>query len=369
MTHRERVLAALNHQVPDRIPKDLGGTRDTSIVVEGYERLKERLSVEAESVVCNRMMRVVDVHEEILQKLDIDVRCVFPGAPTRGCAEELGPNKYRDVWGVERVHPPGSYYYDQVSFPLAGDITPSDILRYPWPDPDDPGYVAPLRERVDWIRTQTDYASVLTLPSAFVHTSQYLRGFEDWYVDLALDPKRLEVLFDAVLDVTCQMARRELEAVGGDVDVVICADDLGAQDTLQFSHEDYVKYIKPRHARYFQLIHDMSPAKLLFHSCGSVASVIEDLIEIGVDVLNPVQVAAGGMDPKSLNKAFGGRIAFWGGVDSQHLLPRGTASEVKDAVASLSRELGEEGGYVIAAVHNIQPDVPVENILAMFGYE
>ena len=367
MTHRERVLAALSREETDRPPMDLGGTRDSSIVLEGYDRLKAHLGVETENRLCDRMMRVVHVDEEVSQKLDLDFRSVFPGAATRGCAEELGPDTFRDVWGVERVHPLGSYYYDQVSFPLSGEITTSEILNYPWPDPDDPGYTAPLRERVNWIRTQTDCAAILTVPAPFVHISQYLRGFEDWYVDMALEPKRLEMLFDAVQDITSQIARRELEAVGSDVDIVICADDLGAQNALQFSREAYLKYIKPRHEKYFKLIHEMSPAKLLFHTCGSVVSIIDDLIEIGVDILNPVQVAAEGMDPKTLKERFGEKLCFWGAVDTQHLLPHGTPEEVKATVEKLTAELGAGGGYVISAVHNIQPDVPVENILAMLG--
>jgi uroporphyrinogen decarboxylase len=244
----------------------------------------------------------------------------------------------------------------------------SDIVNYPWPDPDDPGYVQGLKERLKWIRENTDCATILTLPAPFVHISQYLRGFEDWYVDLIINTKRIEALFDAVLEITMEVARQELHEVGQDVDIVICADDLGAQQSLQFSHEHYVKYVKSRHEKYFRQIHDLSPAKVLFHTCGSVAAIIEDLIETGVDILNPVQVSAGGMDPVELKKKYRGKIAFWGAMDTQSVLPHGSVDDVKKMVAERIEQMGEGGGYVLSSCHNIQPDVPLENVLAMFHY-
>src|SRR5512136_280695 len=226
MTSRERVLATLSHQQPDRVPLDLGGTRNSTMVVESYERLKAHLDIATPSKMIERMMRVVEIDEEVCRALAIDTRGVFPGGPSRGLAADLGPTRYRDMWGVERVQPEGSYYYDLAGSPLAGDIDVQDILRYPWPDPDDPGFTAGLNDRIRWIREQTDAASVLALPPAFVHISQYLRGFEDWFCDFVAEPKRLEALFDAILDVTMAIAKRQLQAVGRDVDVVLTSDDL-----------------------------------------------------------------------------------------------------------------------------------------------
>lgn len=368
MTHRERLLAALSHQQPDRVPLDIGGTVDSSIVVEGYERLKKHFGVEAENRFINRMMRVVDVDERILKALDIDTRGVFMGAPVKGADQELAPDGYRDLWGVERFKPEHSYYYDIRTFPLAGDITVSDIARYPWPDPDDPGFVRGVKDRLNWVRENTDCAAVLALPSVFVHVSQYLRGFEDWYCDIALNTRVLEALFDAVLEINMQVAKNVLNEAGSEADVILTADDLGAQQGLQFSREDFVKYFKPRFATFFKMIHDLSPGKLLFHTCGSVSAIVEDLIEIGVDALNPVQVMAAGMDPMELKKKYRGRMAFWGAMDSQTVLPKGSVEDVKKMVEERIEQMGEGGGYVLGAVHNIQPDVPVENILAMFGH-
>ena len=367
MTHRERVLAAVSHQQPDRVPIDLSGTRDTSMVVEAYERLKDHFGIKGENELMSRMMRVVKVDERILRELDIDTRPIFTNA-TDGNAEELGPRRYRDPWGIERVHPEGSYYYDQTKFELSGKITIADIVKYPWPDPEDPVYVQNLKERLMWIRKNTDCAAILRLPGPFIHTSQYLRGFEDWFCDFILNTKVLEALFDAVLEINMQLAKHALEEVGQDSDVVICGDDLGSQIGLQMSYEHYVKYVKPRHEKYFRQIHELSSAKFIFHSCGSVAAIIEDLIEIGVDILNPVQITAAGMDPVELKKKFRGRMAYWGAMDSQNVLPYGSVDEVKKMVEERIEQMGEGGGFVLSSCHNIQPDVPLENVLAMFQH-
>jgi uroporphyrinogen decarboxylase len=368
MTSRERVMAAVSHRQPDRVPLDLGGTRNSTMVVEAYEKLQRHFGVGVPPRMCERMMRVVEVDEQILRPLQIDTRAVFPGTATKGRAAELGPRRYRDMWGVERVQPEGSLYYDLAASPLSGEISTSDILAYPWPDPEDPGHVAGLKERVRWIREHTECAAVLALPSAFVHVSQYLRGFEDWFCDFVVDAGRLEVLFDAVLDVNMRIARRQLAEVGREVDLVLCSDDLGAQQALQVSHEHYLRYIKPRHEKYFRQIHDLTPAKLAFHSCGSVASIIEDLIEIGVEVLNPVQPMAGGMNPVELKKKYRGRLALWGGTDTQAIVPRGSVADVKRMVEELIEQVGEGGGFIFASCHNVQPDVPLENLLAMYQH-
>ena len=368
MTHRERLLNAMAHEQPDHVPIDLGGTINSSIVVEAYEPLKRHFGIESSNVPLNLMMRVVHVDERILRSLDIDVRNVTMWFPRGASGDSLNFFSYKDMWGVERVRPEGGYYFDVIKPPLSGEIRVADVAKYTWPDPESVVEVNQIRKEIELLRKTTDCAIVLYLPPPFVHTSQFLRGFEDWYVDFALNTKVLEALADATLEVNLAITGRVLKAVGNDVDVVLCADDLGAQCGLQVSPYDYRRYIKPRHAVYFQLIHELSPARLLFHSCGSVASIIEDFIEIGVDALNPVQVSTSGMCPVSLKTQFGDRMVFWGAIDSQHVLPRGSVDDVRRAVEETVEQMGEGGGYVLSAVHNIQPDVPTENILAMFQH-
>ena len=347
------------------VPIDFASTRDSSIVVEGYERLKRHFGIQAENVLTSRMMQVVDVDERMLKTLDIDTRGVFPATPPDVI---LGENRYRDQWGVERVKPPGSFYYDQLSFPLAGEITVSSIVGYPWPDPHGPIRTRGLKERIKHIRDETDCAAVLNLPSGFVHTSQYLRGFEDWFLDFARDRRLLATLFDAVLDVNLATCKELLGEVGGEVDVLLASDDLGLQSGLMISPEAYRDLIKPRHKRYFQLMHDMSLAKVLFHTCGSVVDILDDLVEIGVDVLHPVQVSAAGMDPARLKKGWGEKLALWGAIDTQRILPYGSIDDVRAEVERRIDELGKGGGYVLAAVHNVQPDVPTKNLLTMYRH-
>jgi len=367
MTSRDRVLRALNHQEPDRVPLDLGGTHDSSIVVEGYERLKAHFAVSTSTQIMQRMTRAATVDEAVLQALGIDTRAIVIGSPRRSVAAELGPREYRDMWGVERVHPEGGYYYDQRRAPLEGSITVADVRRHTWPDPEDPGLLEGMAARLAWIRTHTEAAAILTLPAPFVHLSQFIRGFQDWYTDFILGTDVLEALFDAVLDITIRIAERELEAFGRDVDVVRCGDDLGGQNGLQVGREHYLRYIKPRHAKFFRRVRELTPAKLMFHSCGSIVDILPDLIETGVQIINPVQVTARGMDPAFLKREFGRDLVFWGGTDSQKTLPFGTAEEVRAMVARLIDTFGPGGGFVFSSCHNIQPDVPLENVLAMFA--
>ena len=368
LTSRERVLKTLNHEEPDRVPMDLGGTHDSSIVVEGYERLKAHFGVSSKTEIMQRMTRAVMVDEEVLRKLAIDTRAIILGAPTRGLAAELGPGAYRDMWGVERFQPEGSYYYDQRTAPLAGRITVTDVVRYPWPDPEDPGLLSGMRERLDWIRTHTNAAAVLTLPAPFVHLTQFVRGFEGWYMDFILGTDVLEALFDTVLEITLRIAERELEAFGSEVDVVRCGDDLGGQTGLQVSYDHFRRFIKPRLARFFLRVHELTPAKLMFHSCGSIVDILDDLVEIGVDIINPVQVTARGMDPAFLKKKCGSKLVFWGGTDSQKTMPFGSVEDVRKMVEDLIETLGRGGGFVFSSCHNIQPDVSAEKVVAMFEH-
>lgn len=370
MTHRERVLAALNHQEVDRVPVDLGATRDSSIVKQEYLRLKEYLGINGNRPIrlLNRMMQVVEPEEEVLEYFDVDLRGVGPGPPEKGGDKELGENRYQDEWGVVRVKPPGSFYYDLVDSPLSGPLASSDIMNYGWPDPHDPGRIKGLREKVERLRGSTDYAIVLSLPSPFVHISQYIRGFEDWFIDSVANPRLLGMLCDAILDVTLAMCGDALKEVGELVDIVFCADDLGMQNGPIVSPEIYRRLFKMRHKRYLQFVHDHTSAKLAFHTCGSVWDLLDDLIEIGVEVLNPIQVAAAKMDTIQLKKRYGKHLSFWGAIDTQHILPHGAKEDVEREVKRRIGHLARGGGYILSAVHNIQPDVPPSNIVTMYEW-
>jgi len=366
LSHRERVVKALKHEEPDRVPLDLGGTVNSSIHIAAYQKLKAHFNVEAEDVILHKFEQAVVVHEPILQALDIDFRCVAPGPPDSKPDMPVGEDGYQDEYGVVRRKPPGTLYYDLVKSPLAGRIRVHDIVSFPWPDPTDPGYVRGLRDRLLNYRHNTDYAIVLRLPSVFVHTTQFVRGFEDWFADLAADQKLAVALFDAATEHSSALAVEMLKAGGDLADVVATSDDLGFQNGPIVSPEMYRRLFKPRHRKYFDAVKKHTGAFIHFHCCGSIYKLLDDLIDIGADVIHPVQVAAKDMDSRILAPEFGDRLSFWGGVDTQRVLPHGTPEDVKAEVRRRIRDFAPGGGYILGAVHNIQTGVPVENIIAMY---
>jgi len=365
LSHRERVIRALNHKEPDRVPFDLGGTVCSSIHITGYQKLKAHFGITAEDTIINTMMQTAAIHEPILKALDTDFRYVIPGPIESKQAIRVGEDGYQDEFGIIWRKPPRSLYYDVAKSPLSGPITLQDIVNFPWPDPTDFGYTRGLRERLLHYRENTDYAIALKLTGSFVHTSQFLRGFEDWFIDLAADKKLAAALFDATVEHSMALTE-EILKVGGDLaDVVVVGEDLGFQNEPIVSLDLYQELFKPRHVKYFNTIKKHTSAFIHLHSCGSIYKLLPDIIELGVDIINPVQVAAMNMDSGKLAREFGDQLSFWGGIDTQSVLPKGTTIDVTSEVKRRIKDLAPGGGYILGAVHNIQPDVPVENILAM----
>jgi uroporphyrinogen decarboxylase len=229
----------------------------------------------------------------------------------------------------------------------------------------DPGRFQGLRERARNLHEETDYAVVLNLTNGPVHQCQYLRGYGTWLEDLLLRPVFAEALMDRVVDVLIQIANRALEEAGPYVDLVTFGDDIATQNATLFRPDLYRKMIKPRHKALADTIHRHGKL-LLFHSCGSVYTLVRDLIEVGVDVLNPVQVSAADMATSRLKREYGSELAFWGAIDTHRVLPRGTPADVTEEVKRRVDDLHGNGGYVLCAVHNLQPEVPPENIVAMY---
>ncbi len=366
MTHRERVLAALNHKQPDRVPMDLAGTFASTITLEGYQRLKEYLGIQEETIIMSRRSQVAQPHEEVLRHFDIDTRGIQPKGPA-GWADQVFPDgSYQDEWGVIRSRPPeGGHFYVSGS-PFAGEPTSEDIRKHPWPDPYDPGYVQGLAEEARRLHQETDFAVVLNFPVGFVHQAQFLRGYEEWLMDLILNPTFAEALMDRLLEIYLIIGERMIEAAGGHFDAMFYGDDVAFQGGPMMSLDLYRKIIKPRHRQLFAHLKAKAGVPLVFHSCGSVYPLMEDLIEVGVDCLNPVQVSAKDMDTQRLKREFGDRMAFWGAIDTHKVLPFGTPEEVRAEVKRRIEDLAPGGGYVLNSVHNLQSEVPPENIVAMF---
>ncbi len=345
---------------------DLGSARFTGLVMHAHDRLCEHLGFGETGELIDTMQQLYEVDERVMEHLDVDARSISLGPPDAGGDVMLPDGRHKDEWGVVRVRPPGCYYYELNECPLAGQITATDIARYPMPDPTDPGRFRGLRERARQLRDKTDYAVMFNARYHLVHQTQYLRGFEDWYCDLAGDPELFASLMEAVLENLLEMNRRALAELGDLIDIVAMGDDVGLQDRPVCSVPMYQSMIRPFQERVVEQIREHTRAKILYHTCGSVYAYINDFIEIGIDALNPVQVSAKNMEPARLKREFGDRITFWGGIDTQRLLPLGSPEEVAAEVRRMFEIMGAGGGWVLAAVHNIQPDVPPENILAMF---
>lgn len=367
MTPRERVVRALARQETDRVPIDLGSTWVSTTTIPFYERLKRHFGVDRPTELMERNMQVCHIDEGILARLSVDTRFVSYNAPELACNQntELADGHYRDPWGIEWRKPASSFYYDLHKAPLAGEITKSDILHHPWPDPSDPGVTRGLRARVEAMRASTDCALVLNLSLWVLQCSQNVRGYEDWYIDLATQPDLLECMADCLTESMIGPLEMVTAEVGDLVDVISVSDDIGHQDRLCMRPATYRRVFKPRHARMMEAIRTRSGAPIMWHTCGSVVDVIDDLAEIGVACLNPVQTTAARMDPVGLKREFGNRMSFWGGIDTMHVLNNGSTGEVRGEVRSKINALAPGGGYILNPTHNLQPDVPVENLLAM----
>ena len=372
MTSRERVLAALAHREPDRIPFDLGGSRVTGIHIRAYARLRAALDLPVgEPRVGDITQQLAEVDLDVLDALGCDIRGVAPRTAStyrRQFRQDAGHQTFVDEWGVGRRMPlDGGLYFDAFAPPLGGDPDDSAIDGYAWPDPGDPARIAGMAEAArGYALDERRAVNVASICGGLTEGLFKLRGFEEGYMDLASEPARARRVMERILEVKLAYWSRLLPELAGVVDVVGEADDLGGQDRTLFAPATYRALIKPLHRELFAFLHARTDARVFFHTCGAVRELIPDLIEIGVDVLNPVQVSAAGMDTASLKREFGRDLVFWGGgVDTQRVLGSGTSADVGSEVRRRVADLAPGGGFVFAAVHNVQPNVPPENVLAM----
>ena len=365
ITPRQRVLMSLNHQEPDRAPMDLGGINNTAMHLKIETALKEHLGFEGgepEIRATNQLVTVGD--ERILEHFGSDTRSIYFEEDRPW--QEVDQGIYQDQWGLQyKINPDGNYY-NFCGHPLSRASSVEEIKAYRFPDPRAEVRVAGLKERAESYGGR--YCLVLEgMREPIFGTPSWLRGHTQFYMDLVGNKPMVDALLDSVLEFYLELTDFLLERLGPYLDVVKVGDDLGTQNNLIISPAMYREFIKPRQKILYEHIKGKGDFKLLLHSCGAIRSIIPDLIEIGVDALNPVQTTAGGMDPVELKREFGRDITFWGGgIDTQHVLP----FEPPDAVA---REVKKNleifkpgGGYVFAQIHNLMPDVPLENIFAMY---
>lgn len=365
MKHRERVRRALAHQEADRVPLDFGSTTSTTITAGAYKNLTAYLSLPDSAQTMRVTSSIVFPSEAVLQRFDIDTRGLVVGSPVNWQDKYYPDGTMEDEWGITWDRPLGGHWY-ATKHPFSGEADISALERYHWPDPHDPGRTAGLRDRVKKMHEDTDYAVVLTLPRGVFEMSKLLRGYEDSLIDLIANPVYHTALMQAIQDVYLPLIVDALDAAGTYIDVVWYGDDLGVQDGLLLSPATYRKLIKPFHEVILDTIRRHTDAYILFHSCGSVYDALPDLVEIGVQALTPVQVSAAGMDTKRLKAEFGGKLAFWGGIDTHQVLPWGTVDDVRAEVHRRIDDLAPGGGYILDSVHNIQDEVSPEKVCAMF---
>jgi uroporphyrinogen decarboxylase len=375
MNSRERILAAINHREPDRIPFDLAGTTWTGIANLAYQNLLTFIGKESESPNWSDVIQQIVVPaDDILTKLQVDTRGLFPLTSSNWDVydklKDAGENwEYLDEWGFTLHFPKqNGHWFSYVRHPME-NILPDvqQIKACHWPFASDRRRIAGLREKALNYKRQGKIVIIKGLCAGIFEMHQRCRGMENALLDSFLYPEFSDLLIGKIADLKIEFWKMALDELADVVDIVAEGDDYGTQESQLIDPEHFRQYYKPHIARIIKATKQCAPnAKVMFHSCGNVRPEIPDFIEMGIDILNPVHVNASGMEPYQLKKDFGRDIVFWGGgVDTQKILPSGTVIEVADDVKKNIDALAPGGGFVFATVHNIQSDVPPQNIMAM----
>jgi len=374
MNSRDRLLTTLDHREPDRVPLDLGSTQVSGIHLVAYQGLRQALGLRpVEAQLSDYIQGLALPDDDVIERLGVDVRGLFPlNSHNWNVREEDAGDywAYHDEWGITHHRPKsGGLYFSIVQVPLGDpNLTAGGIRRHSWPNMADPARIAGLRELAESYRS-AGFGVVLKDPFAGIfEMSQRIVGMENIMIMMALRKEVAGVLFDKLLELKLSFWEMALPQLADMVDVVSQADDYGTQESQLISPAMFREQIKPRLKILFERVKSLAPdSKRFFHSCGNVRPLLPDYIEIGVEILNPVHIRAKGMDPAALKREFGQDLVFWGGgVDTQGVLPHGTPQEVKDDVRRNIEALAPGGGFVFNTVHNIQADVPPQNIIAMW---
>jgi uroporphyrinogen decarboxylase len=376
MSSRERVIACLEHREPDRVPLSM------SITINAYNNLKRHLGIDLPEDLKPGRWTEVNIHPSVAEKFGLDVLGVPMNPPRRSFPKQAGPNRRIDEWGVEWAKvelPNGGYYYEMAVAPLA-NATVADLDDYPWPDGRDPGRVEGLRETFRHIHDDTGFAILSKFGGAVFEQAWYLRGMERFFTDMVENPAFVHALLDRICRIQMAWDAAGIEAVGEYVDILrLSGEDLGTQAAPLISLRMFRQYVRPYLERLWtfakcRLLEKNPRGKIMLHSCGAVRAFIPDWINMGLDILDPIQPNAKGMEPERLKADFGAALTFHGGIDAQYVLPFGTPEEVRRHTCRYIQALAPGGGYIVAPVHNVQGDVPPENLVAMrdaveeFGY-
>ncbi len=377
MTSYERVKMALDHKEPDKIPFDLGGTVLTGMNISTYKNLRDFMGMpKIDCEVSDVTQQLAHIHEDMIDRLNVDVRRVDPQSPTQSgfkkqIFEEGNYFKYLDEWGIGWKMPKvGGHYFDMCSQPLADCYEIEHLADYNFPNPLDIGRFEKMKAQADDVVFNQKRAYVLGRMCAGIwEMSLWTNGFEKYFCDMIANESFAHHMIEKITEIKMQYWEKALQTVGDNVLIVSEADDLSTQISTLVSMDMYKKMVSPYHKKLFDHIRKVAkvPVKIFYHSCGAIKELIPTLIEEGVDILNPVQVSASGMDTAVLKREFGKDISFWGGgIDTQRVLPKGTVQEVIDETKRRIDDLRKDGGFIFNPVHNVQSDVPAENYFAMW---
>ena len=367
MSSRDRILRTLSHREPDRVPFNLSLTQDI------YHSLRSHLGLPPNLDKASGLWTEVSLDMDLIEAMSIDFVTFGLNPPQKKSLEGPVSGLTYDEWGVGRIRikrEDGSFYNEMVYHPLAG-ASLEDVLDYPWPDALDPARYMGLREKALRLRKDTDKALVAKLSNAIWEQSWWLYGMEAFLIDLVEKPEVACAILDKVTDIAVCKMETGLEAIGDLVDIIrLSGEDLGTQIAPMISPKYFNSFLKPRFARLWstaktKILQKNSAARLMLHSCGNVRPFIPTWIEMGLDILDPIQPRARGMEPEGLKRDFGEQLIFHGGIDLQQVLPFGTAQEVQAEVRRYIQALGPGGGYIVSPAHNVQSDVPPQNLVAI----
>ncbi len=371
MTSRERVQAVLNHEKPDRVPIIMGVSNATGIKIRPYRGLLKMLNLDVEEKYIYDWPELGTAlpDERVMQRLHSDVRGVLDRFPLEVYQRNQSRPEHTpffDDWGGGQMEIAPEEWFPGIA-PIP-DATTVDVLeKYPWPNMDDPYRVAHVRAQAKELHDANQYAIMATPWLMFPFERAFeMQGMEKFLMNLAVEPDFAQELLNKNNQLCMQLMSHFLDECGDLIDIIKIGDDLGTQESLMISPRMYRRMLKPLHAEMIAMIKQKTKAKVFFHTDGDVFDLIEDFIEIGVDVLNPIQTSAGKMsDLEGLKQRYNKRIVFCGAIDTQKVLPYGTPDQVRQEVKRVINILGKDGGYMLATVHTVMNEVPPENILAM----
>ena len=373
MTSRERVLKTLNHEIPDRVPIDLGGFQ-TGIHKRAYADLIAYLGLKEKIETLDPVQQLAKPSEDVLRRFHVDVRYVCAHGPDSfkgGIEQNTRDGKLwhdlKDEFGVIWSMPDDQQLYMDISHHPLAEATIEHLQDYPFPEGSDVTRFTGVREQALQMRKETPYAISTGISGVVYEICWYMRGLEQWFMDMIENPAFCEALLDQILRFWTDYFVGFMAEAGDIIDVVMIGDDLAGQTGPLFSPNFYRRIVKPRQKKLVQHIKSLTSAKIWYHTCGSCFEYIPDLIGNGVDILNPVQIGLVNMEPKKLKEKFGRQIVFWGGgIDAQHILPFAEPGEIREHVRRNLEVFKPGGGYVFNNVHNIQLGVPPKNITALF---